>query len=894
MDHYFSLMRKILIVLVFLPSILFSQVPWKQLGVDIDGDTALDELGHAVSMNAAGDRIAIGVPFNDSIGTNGGLVKVFQYNGTVWVQLGDDILGEAAGDKSGYSVSLNAAGNRVAIGAPDAKGTLSITYGHARIFQYNATASSWTQLGADIDGESANDQFGEAVAMNAAGDRVAIGGPTNDGNGTNSGHVRIYRYTGTAWTQLGSDIDGEAANNNSGSAVAINAVGDRVAIGAPNNTSDKGHVRVYTYNSTSSSWSQLGSDIDGEFTGDKSGSSVAMNASGSRVAIGAPLNKGGTGGVFGTFTGQVRVYDYGTAWTQVGSDIDGEDARDKAGTSVALDSSGNRLAIGAPYNDGTGFNPSIGHVRLYAYGGTSWAQVGTDIDGEAADDFSGWTVATDAKGERIAIGGPVNDGNGFNAGHVRVYKECPVVYGTDSIVACGSLTWIDGNTYTTNNSTATHMVASANGCDSVVSLNLTILPHATGIDVRNVCDSLIWVDGNTYATDNNTATHAYTGAAANGCDSIVTLNLTIGSVRSVDTQSACDSLNWIDGNTYTANNFTATHTLSGAAANGCDSIVTLNLTITRSATTDSQIACDSMTWIDGVTYTSNNFTATHTLTNKHGCDSVVTLNLTVHHSINATDSITSCDSLTWIDGNTYTGNNTSAFHTISGVAAHGCDSIINLNLTVYQSTNGTDTQSACRSFTWIDGNTYTANNNTAVYTLIGANSRGCDSTVTLNLTIDTVNDGATSNGSTLTASDSGASYQWLDCNKDFSPIPGATSKTYVATTNGRYAVQVMRNSCKDTSICIPVRTVGLLAHDADNFMEVFPNPTRGKLTVVLDQLYADVDLKLWAVNGSGVLRELHYEATKEVHLDLVVPVGMYFLEVVTSNGQHEVVRVVME
>ena len=187
---------------------------------------------------------------------------------------------------------------------------------------------------------------------------------------------------------------------------------------------------------------------------------------------------------------------------------------------------------------------------------------------------------------------------------------------------------------------------------------------------------------------------------------MVTLNLTINNSNTgIDTQTACDSLVWIDGNTYTANNTTATHTLTNA--NDCDSVVTLNLTINNSNTgTDTQTACGSFTWIDGNNYTANNTTATHTLTNANDCDSVVTLNLTINNSNTGTDTQTACGSFTWIDGNNYTANNTTATHTLTN--ANGCDSVVTLNLTINNSNTGIDTQTACDSFDWIDGNTYTA------------------------------------------------------------------------------------------------------------------------------------------------------------------------------------------
>ena len=113
---------------------------------------------------------------------------------------------------------------------------------------------------------------------------------------------------------------------------------------------------------------------------------------------------------------------------------------------------------------------------------------------------------------------------------------------------------------------------------------------------------------------------------------MVTLNLTINNaINSTDIQSACETFTWIDGNTYTSSNNTATFTILGGSASGCDSIVTLNLTIFNNASsTDTQIACDSYTWIDGITYTSDNNTATFLLSTSAGCDSIVTLDLTIN------------------------------------------------------------------------------------------------------------------------------------------------------------------------------------------------------------------------------------------------------------------------
>jgi hypothetical protein len=327
-----------------------------------------------------------------------------------WLQAGQDIDAEAVGDSMGRSVSISGNGYRVAIGAPDNDGNGSRA-GHVRVYDWNGTA--WVQLGQDIDGEAAGDQSGWSVSMSSDGSRVAIGAPENNGNGTYSGHVRVYDWNGTAWVQLGQDIDGEAAGDFSGRSVSLSADGSRVAIGAPNNYTDgggggAGHVRVYDWNGTA--WVQLGQDIDGETYQDNSGSSVAVSADGSRVAIGARFNNDG-----GDAAGHVRVYDWnGTAWVQLGQDIDGEAAGDFSGWSVSLSADGSRVAIGAPNNDGDSNFIDKGHVRVYDWNGTAWVQLGQDIDGEANFERLGSSVALSADGSRLVSGTEVDKAKVYN------------------------------------------------------------------------------------------------------------------------------------------------------------------------------------------------------------------------------------------------------------------------------------------------------------------------------------------------------------------------------------------------------------------------------------------------------------------------------------------------
>ena len=390
---------------------------WQQLGLDINGEAADDSSGRSVSLSADGQTVAIGAIFNDGNGENSGHVRIYLWDGSAWNQLGSDIDGEARQDWSGYSVSLSADGQTVAIGAPG-NGAPGSWIGHVRIFSWDG--SVWNKLGADIDGQANSDYSGNSVSLSADGQTVAIGATGNDGNGSDSGHVRIYSWDGSAWSQLGTDIDGEAVDDRSGYSVSLSADGQTLAIGAEvndGNGSSSGHVRIYAWDG--STWNQLGSDIDGESAGDNFGCSVSLSAEGQTVAIGARGND-----VNGSRSGHVRIYSWdGSAWNQLGADIDGDAAYDDSGYSVSLSADGLTVAIGAPNKGGPG--SYIGQVRIFSWDGSVWNQLGTDIDGEAAIDASGNCVSLSAEGQTVAIAAFYNDGNGIDSGHVRIYRGVP-------------------------------------------------------------------------------------------------------------------------------------------------------------------------------------------------------------------------------------------------------------------------------------------------------------------------------------------------------------------------------------------------------------------------------------------------------------------------------------
>jgi PKD repeat protein len=213
---------------------------------------------------------------------------------------------------------------------------------------------------------------------------------------------------------------------------------------------------------------------------------------------------------------------------------------------------------------------------------------------------------------------------------------------------------------------------------------------------------------------------------------------------------------------------------------------------------ETHLACESYTWIDGVTYYTSDTTATKTFITAGGCDSVVSLHLTILNSSLTVVSETACDSFAWNNVTYYSSTNT-PIDTLTNIS--GCDSILNLHLVISNSSMGTDTITACDSYTWINGITYYASNNTAIDTLQSIG--GCDSILNLDLTILTIDSSVIQSADTLMAVASGLSYQWIDCATN-TIVNGATAQVFVPMVTGNYKVEIANGVCVDTSACYQV------------------------------------------------------------------------------------------
>ena len=306
--------------------------------------------------------------------------------------------------------------------------------------------------------------------------------------------------------------------------------------------------------------------------------------------------------------------------------------------------------------------------------------------------------------------------------HLTLYYDTATAF---SAGACDSYTWQD-SVYTSSGDYTRHF-NTVHGCDSTVTLHLTISHSSTSEFTASDCESYTW-NNQTY-TQSGTYTQVFENAV--GCDSTVTLHLTIyNPVHTAVTQLACESYTW-HGQTYTQS---GTYTYSHADAHGCTQVDTLHLDIGHPQhTAVTETACESYTW-HGQTYTqSGNYTYLHQ--DDHGCTQVDTLHLTVNHPAHTALTEVVCDSYTW-NGQTYT---QSGNYTYSHTDVNGCTQVDTLHLTVHYSATTEENLVLCREelpYSWNDTVFGTDAPETATLVFHFFTVEGCDSTVTLQLTVN--------------------------------------------------------------------------------------------------------------------------------------------------------------
>lgn len=279
--------------------------------------------------------------------------------------------------------------------------------------------------------------------------------------------------------------------------------------------------------------------------------------------------------------------------------------------------------------------------------------------------------------------------------------------------------------------------------------------------------------------------------------------------------------------------------------------------------------CNEYT-LGGHVYTTSGI-YTDTISNYRGCDSIVTLNLTILPDNVYSNTVEACGSYTWDNGQTY---HSTGFYAQMLTNQFGCDSTQFLNLTIHPIDTTETSVHACVSYVWDNGQTYTASGE--YYRTITASS-GCDSVLKLNLTIsqppaavDLTYDGT----GIMAWGNPGTTYQWIDCSS-FQAIQGETSWYFIPESAGAYATIYSNGICSDTADCFFVDFVEVGEYGL-HAINGFPNPVTDSYTIDFNNTVEFAVVELTDLNGRVLFQESYKDVT-QIKIPINLASGTYLL-----------------
>ncbi|MFT5722916.1 MAG: hypothetical protein ACI9JN_000021 [Bacteroidia bacterium] len=387
------------------------------------------------------------------------------------------------------------------------------------------------------------------------------------------------------------------------------------------------------------------------------------------------------------------------------------------------------------------------------------------------------------------------------------------------VFGCYSYTTSKGKVYTSPGTYTTTLTNTA-GCDSIITLKVE-LGRIYKFTRHTVCDSFVTPLGNVYY---QTGLYRDTlkGVTPKGCDSVLLMEVLVN--QKLETQEdlvVCDSTR-VDGKWY----FTDVQlTQNGTAVTGCDSTHTIDIDVNESSSfTMVETHCDRFKSSLGNTYTKTGiYKEKLSKANQHKCDSLIIIDLTIHDISNVTVPVQDCDSFIAPSGKHYL---TNGVHTERYTSQFGCDSIIAYDLVLSDTKVTSDKVEACDSI--MVNNIWRTSSEVIEFTDV--TGQGCDSFVTIDLEVTTINNNVMVSGSTLTADQVADGYQWVDCKTDRS-INGETSISYTPQSSGTYAVDITLSNCTKRSDCIDAIGLSVPGFDNNHQATVIPNPSTGNFII---------------------------------------------------------------
>ncbi|MBL4586177.1 MAG: T9SS type A sorting domain-containing protein [Flavobacteriales bacterium] len=372
-----------------------------------------------------------------------------------------------------------------------------------------------------------------------------------------------------------------------------------------------------------------------------------------------------------------------------------------------------------------------------------------------------------------------------------------------------------------------------------------------------------------------------------GCDSVITTEFTLIERDHVNIdETACYAYTSASGNHVWTESGVYTDTVPNMF--GCDSIITVNLTINTSYGEVTVSACDSYTSPSGNNVWTENGSYSDTVPNSIGCDSVLTINLTFNNTQSSTIR-TECQTYTSPSGNYVWTESGIYSDTIQN--SFDCDEVVTINLTILEQSSDTISVTLCQSYISPSGNyTWTTD---GPYTDTLINAVGCDSILIIGLTLTDIDNAIAFNVSsqTLFSLQENATYQWLDCDNSQIEIIDEQGQSFTPFTNGNFAVAIATELCTDTSDCFSFTGVGILENSFANAVSIYPNPTNAELTIDLGETLQNFTLNIWNAQGKLVSSKVITSAVRFT-TDIVGNADIYLIELTDEDGTRTSFRVV--
>lgn len=340
---------------------------WLAVGNPIEGG-ATDRLGTSVAISSDGTTIVTGGTSNSQFGTNAGVARAFRWSGTSWDQIGQDLFGTYTGGYYGSAVAISENGTMIAVSAPRHYDSSSRLGGLIEIYRLNSS-NQWELVGDPLRGININgdERAGSDLSLSADGSRVAIAHPFYRLNGFDRGAVRVFDLIGNSWQQVGTTFIGDDDSDHTGSAVSLSADGNTIAVGDKADEAfgqNNGTVKIYQW--SGAAWSQVGSTLTefgnpgisvGNF-----GFELDLSDDANRLVVTAPFGEASNGQQLGF----LQLYEFANGdWEKIGTQVESNQTFSDFGYTVGISGDGLTVIVGASSDDS--FLTNAGLARVYDY-----------------------------------------------------------------------------------------------------------------------------------------------------------------------------------------------------------------------------------------------------------------------------------------------------------------------------------------------------------------------------------------------------------------------------------------------------------------------------------------------------------------------------------------------